>query len=59
MQTLCRRLIGTDEGLDMVEYALLVALIAMVSVAILSILGSSVGDAIDNADTLLRSDAGV
>ena len=59
MQTLCRRLIGTDEGLDMVEYALLVAFIAMVSVAILSILGSSVGDAIDNADTLLRSDAGV
>ena len=59
MQTLFRRLIGTDEGLDMVEYALLVALIAMVSVAILSILGSSVGDAIDNADTLLRSDAGV
>ena len=43
----------------MVEYALLVAFIAMVSVAILSILGSSVGDAIDNADTLLRSDAGV
>ena len=59
MQTLFRRLIGTDEGLDMVEYALLVALIAMVSVAILSTLGSSVGDAIDGADTLLRSDAGV
>ena len=59
MQTLFRRLIGTDEGLDMVEYALLVALIAMVSFAILSALGSSVGDAIDNADTLLRSDAGV
>ena len=43
----------------MVEYALLVAFIAMVSVAILSTLGSSIGDAIDNADTQLRSDGGV
>ncbi len=59
MALLIRRLIGTDEGMDMVEYAFLVALIAMVSVAILTTLGSSIGDAIDNADTQLRSDAGV
>ena len=59
MPPLFRRLIGTDEGMDMVEYALLVAFIAMVSVAILSTLGSSIGDAIDNADTQLRSDGGV
>ena len=59
MQPLFRRLIGADEGMDMVEYALLVAFIAMVSVAILSTLGSSIGEALDNADTQLRSDGGV
>ena len=59
MALLFRHLIGTDEGMDMVEYAFLVALIAMVSVAILTTLGSSVGEALDNADTQLRSDGGV
>ena len=59
MPPLFRRLIGTDEGMDMVEYAFLVAFIAMVSVAILSTLGSSIGEALDNADTQLRSDGGV
>ncbi len=59
MPPLFRRLIGTDEGMDMVEYALLVAFIAMVSVAILGTLGSSVGEVLDNADTQLRSDGGV
>ncbi len=59
MPRLCSRLISADEGQDLIEYALLVAFIALVSVVVITTLGSSVSNALDNAGTQLRSDGGV
>ncbi len=58
MRQLLRRLIETDEGQDIVEYALLLAFISLVSVVVITSLGSAVSGAIGNADTQLRSDGG-
>ena len=59
MTKLFTRLLGTDDGVDLIEYALLVGFISLVSFAIINILGASVGSAIGNADTQLRSDGGI
>ena len=59
MRQLLRCLIDTDEGQDIVEYALLLAFIALVSVVVITSLGSAVSGAIGNADTQLRSDGGI
>ncbi len=59
MKPLLIRLISTDDAVDIIEYALLLGFIALVSVAIIDTLGSSVGSAIDSADTQLRSDGGI
>ena len=54
-----RRLGASDDGQDIVEYALLVGFIALVAVVVINALGASVGNAIDSADTQLRSDGGL
>ncbi len=59
MRQLLRCLIDTDEGQDIVEYALLLAFITLVSVVVITGLGSAVSGAIGNADTQLRSDGGI
>ncbi len=59
MLPLLRRLIGTEDGQDIVEYALLLALIAFICIAAVGGLGGSVSNAIGNADTQLRSDGGI
>lgn len=53
------RLVADDDGQDLIEYALLVGFIVLVSVAAINALGSSLRNAIGNADTQLRSDGGV
>ena len=53
------RLFSADDGLDLIEYGLLLAFICLVSVVIIITLGSSVRDAIDNAGTQLRNDGGI
>ena len=53
------RLYHTDDGLDLAEYAVLAALIALVCIAMIINLGQSVDSAIGNADTQLRSDGGL
>ena len=59
MPQLLRRLIDRNEGLDLIEYALLLAVIALVSIAVITSLWSSVNSAIGNANTQLRSDGGI
>jgi Flp pilus assembly pilin Flp len=53
------RLVADDDGQDLIEYALLVGFIVLVSVAAINALGLSLRNAIGNADTQLRSDGGV
>ena len=59
MKQLLTRLYRTDDGLDLAEYAILAALIALVCVAMIINLGNSMNGALNNADTQLRSDGGV
>ena len=54
-----RELIRSEEGQDLIEYAMLLAAIALVCVVIIDLLGQGVDSAIDNADTQLRSDGGI
>ena len=58
MKQLLTRLYRTDDGLDLAEYAILAALIALVCVAMIINLGNSMNGALNNADTQLRSDGG-
>ena len=59
MSTTLGRLIDRDDGQDLIEYALLGAFIVLVCVAAVQLLGTSIADALSDADTQLRSDGGV
>ena len=59
MKQALRRLVVSEDGQDIIEYALLLAAITLASVAIVNLLGQGVDSAIDNADTQLRSDGGI
>ncbi len=59
MRQQLHRLIDNEEGVDLVEYGLLVAFIALVCILVITNLGESVSDALGNADTQLRSDGGI
>lgn len=50
-----RRLVAEEEGQTLVEYGLLVALIALVVIAILTVLGSKVRNTYVNVNTALKS----
>ncbi len=49
------RLLHEEEGQTLVEYGLLVALIALVVIAILTVLGGKIRDVFVNANTNLKS----
>ena len=55
---LARQTYRADDALDLVEYAILGALIALVCVAMIINLGNSMNGALNNADTQLRADGG-
>lgn len=58
MKTLFRRLWQEEEGQDLVEYALLVVLIALGAIAAMKSLASAISDAFSNASANLTSAAG-
>ena len=47
-----------EEGATMVEYALMLALIAIVCILVVTALGQKAGDTFDNAQTQLPAGAG-
>ena len=51
--TRLRKLLGNDSGQDLLEYALLVALIALVAVAAITTTGSNVKTIFENITTAL------
>ena len=53
-----RRFIREDEGATMVEYALMVALIAVVSIAVVAALGTGVWNAFDQTNTEIQTTGG-
>ena len=55
MKNLFRRLWQEEEGQDLVEYALLVVLIALGAVAAMKSLASAISDAFSNATANLTS----
>jgi len=57
MKTLFRRLWQEEEGQDLVEYALLVVLIALGAIAAMHSLASAISDAFANATTNLTTAA--
>jgi pilus assembly protein Flp/PilA len=57
MKTLFRRLWQEEEGQDLVEYALLVVLIALGAIAAMKSLASAISDAFSNAGANLTSAA--
>ena len=59
MQQLLSRLVNTDDGQDLIEYALLVGFVVLVCIAAIINVGSALDGALNNADTQLRSDGGV
>ena len=59
MQQLLGRLIDTDDGQDLIEYALLLAFVALACIAAIINVGSALDGALNNADTQLRSDGGL
>ena len=50
-----KRLVSEEEGQTLVEYGLLVSLIAIVAIAILAILGSKVRDVFVQTNTRMTS----
>jgi pilus assembly protein Flp/PilA len=50
-----RRLVGNDEGQDLLEYALLVALIALVAVAAVAFAGTQVNAIFTNIGNALAA----
>ena len=52
-----RRLTGNDEGQDLLEYALLVALIALVSVGVITTAGTNVQSIFSRIGTALAGPA--
>ena len=57
MKTLFRRLWQEEEGQDLVEYALLVVLIALGAILAMKSLASAISDAFSNAGANLTSAA--
>jgi len=57
MKTLFRRLWQEEEGQDLVEYALLVVLIALGAIVAMKSLASAISDAFSNAGANLTSAA--
>ena len=53
MQTLLKRLWHDEQGQDLVEYALLLVLIALVAVSTLQTLGKTISSVFTNANTAL------
>lgn len=53
-----RARIGSDEGATMVEYGIMVALIAVVSVIVIGILGLDVFNAFDTAQDSISTGSG-
>ena len=53
MQTLLKRLWQDEQGQDLVEYALLLVLIALVAVSTLQTLGKTISAVFTNANTAL------
>ena len=53
MQTLLKRLWQDEQGQDLVEYALLLVLIALVAVTTLKTLGTTISSIFTNANTAL------
>jgi pilus assembly protein Flp/PilA len=58
MQELLKRFLSDDEGATMVEYALMVALIAVVSIAVVAALGTGVWNAFDETNTQIQTTGG-
>jgi pilus assembly protein Flp/PilA len=55
MLDLFKRFVKDEEGATMVEYALMVALIAVVSIAVVAALGDGVFDAFDTTNTQIQN----
>jgi pilus assembly protein Flp/PilA len=51
MLTTLRNVIRDDEGATMVEYGIMVALIAAVSIAVVKVLGTNVSSAFNNVNS--------
>ena len=59
MSQFLRRLYQSDDGVDLIEYALLAGFVVLVCVLAIINLGLAVDTALDSADTQLRSDGGI
>ena len=55
MVTILKRLWNEEEGQDLVEYGLLVVLVALFAIASMSTLATSISQAFSNASTNLTS----
>ena len=55
MKALLRNLVVREEGQDLVEYALLAALLSIVSIASLQILGPTISTVWDKINTAISS----
>jgi Flp pilus assembly pilin Flp len=55
MQKILKRLWLDERGQDLVEYALLLVLIALVAIASLQTLGTTISSVFTNANTVLTS----
>jgi len=58
MLDLMKRFVKDEEGATMVEYALMVALIAVVSIAVVAALGTGVWNAFDTTNTQIQTTGG-
>lgn len=53
MKNLIRRFVRDDKGATMVEYAIMVALIAAISIAVITLIGTDVQGAFQSVETAL------
>lgn len=58
MLDLLKRFVKEEEGATMVEYALMVALIAVVCITVVAALGDGVFDAFDQTNTQIQTTGG-
>ncbi len=58
MKKMMKRLWKEEEGQDLIEYALLVALIALTAAAIFPTIGASINTIFTNANTCLTTQVG-
>ena len=58
MLDLLKRFVKEEEGATMVEYALMVGLIAVVCITVVAALGDGVFDAFDTTNTHIQTTAG-